>query len=96
MPEDNGTTSVDISKGGLRISGKRTAEIITILLAVGVGVLAYAFHEHSKMTEKSESELTGVLKEMVAAQREQNCLISIKQDHREQKADWCKRLAGSR
>ena len=98
MSEENGTTSLKTK--WFEISGKKTAEIISILLLCLFGVLSYAFWTHTTVSDKHGSELLVVLKEIhtgnMAAVREQrvmNCLLTIKQDDRRTALADCERIA---
>lgn len=100
MSEENGDTKLDVSKSGISISGKKTAELITILSLVVTAILAFGLWAHDKSTASSAENLHQILKEsnetqkaMLQAQREQNCLISLPQGQRENQAQFCKQIS---
>jgi len=70
--------------------------------AVGV-LLVYIVLEHKGEAKASGEQFQAVIKEMVvaqrdmvSAQREQNCLIAFTQEMREKNAEFCKRIARDR
>lgn len=91
----NGNTSSEIKTpiGSVSFSGKKTAEFIAILSLCLLFVLAYVLWDHKVEARSNGDTLITALQAMVQAQREQNCLISIKQDEREQKAEFCRRIS---
>lgn len=109
MPEDNrdnNTLSVKTALGTATWSGKRVAELITILTLCVMGVLTYALWRHMLETDKaaaqtSEQYLSAMkftsqaIVQSASAQREFACLISIPQDQRERawETGRCRRMA---
>ena len=92
MSDDNGSGEIKTPIGSVSFSGKKTAEVIAILSLCLLFVLAWVLWEHKADAKEQQESLTTVMKEMVSAQREQNCLIAIKQDERENKAEFCRRI----
>lgn len=95
MSEENGTTSSQITTpiGSVSFSGKRVAEFIAILSLCLLFLLSYVVWEH-KLDAKAGDETTrDVLKELVMGIRENNCLTTFKEEAREAKAEFCKRVA---
>lgn len=95
---DNGVTGIRTPWGS--ITGKRTAELITILSLSLTGVLAYAFWEHKADAKQHGSEVVMAVREMAKAQmdsaREQrvtNCLIALEPQERKGALDRCERIA---
>jgi hypothetical protein len=66
--------------------------LVTIFIAVAVALIGYVLWTHVSQAEKRDAVMADAFKDMVQAQREQNCLISIPEKDREQKADFCKRV----
>jgi hypothetical protein len=100
--EENGGVEITTPWGGMK--GKRTAEVITIILAIAVAVLAYAFHVHGQTSDANEKKLVDVLERMTAAQdkntralREQTCIFAQPAEKREREFmspdGLCKRMA---
>jgi hypothetical protein len=61
--------------GEISSKGKRTAEIITVFLLVGLGILAALFWTHHESTEKGTAALTNAVNNLTVAQREQTSAI---------------------
>lgn len=61
------------------------ATVFTLMLVTGI---AYAQYTHAQ----DARELGAVFREMVQVGREQNCLLSLPQDKREERAEFCKRI----
>ena len=93
MSDDNGSGEIKTPIGSVSFSGKKAAEFITILSLCLLFVLAWVVWEHKADAKEHGANLTTIMKEMVSAQREQNCLIAVKQDEREQKAEFCRRIS---
>ena len=102
MAEENGGVEISTPWGGVK--GKRTAEIITVILAIGVGVLAYAFYVHGQTSDANEKKLVDVLDRLTTAQekntralREQTCIFAQPADKREREFmapdGLCKRMS---
>ena len=92
---ENGASTSEIKTplGSVSFTGKRAAEFITILSLCLLFVLAYGFWEH-KMDVKAGNDVTrDVLKELVMGIRESNCLTTFKEEAREAKAEFCKRVS---
>jgi len=99
MSEENGN-GTEIKTPWGSISGKRTAELITIISLSLTGVLAYAFWEHKNDAKTAGSEVVLAIKEFTAAQRDSNkeqritnCLIALEPQERKGALDRCERIA---
>ena len=98
MAED-GQQELEIASGDKKLKIRGSDWLSLFGVAVGVLVL-YMVFEH-KTDEKdyraqftaAVKELTVFQREMVAAQREQNCLISVPQGEREKQVEFCRRMA---
>lgn len=81
---------------------------LCLALLIGLAIIVYQHQQDTRERDREflasmkerNSEITAVFKEMtvaqrdmVAAQREQNCLIAIPQDARGERAAFCKTLA---
>lgn len=74
------------------------------LFGVAVGVLVlYMVFEHKGEEKDYRKEFITAVKEvavgqreMVSAQREQNCLIAVPADQREKQVEFCRRMARDR
>lgn len=93
--EGNGETSVelDASKKTLKISGKKTAEIIAILSAIGVLWIGWVLYTHNNEAKAGQDRLHDGINRMVRAQLQMTCLLGFPESQREAKATWCKDLA---
>ena len=83
--------------GSFSIKGADIIGIGTFLL---VGVGAWALYDHKEQTRDTAQNFTSAVKEMthaqkqmVAAQREQNCLLIYPLEKREAAYEACKRIA---
>ena len=97
----NGDTTQEIELGAgdkkLRIRG---SDFLT-LVGVAVGVLmVYMLYEHRGEARDASKQFEGVVKEMVMAQkemvhaqREQNCLLRFEQKDRTERSDFCARVS---
>ena len=99
MSEENGTTSTEITTpiGKLAISGKKTAEFITVILAIGVGIISYVLWKHDARSEVAEVKITGAMDRIADSQRFFACIIAQPQDDRmkqiENPNSLCNRLS---
>jgi hypothetical protein len=115
VSEDNGSLEIETPVGKAKLHAKRTAELITVLLAVFTGIMAWIVFKHDSEARdnthrvvETVKEANGDLKdavrvmteaqvEMIRAQREANCLLSLPQDKREAEFyspnSLCKRMA---
>ena len=93
MSDENGSGEIKTPIGSVSFSGKKTAEFIAILSLCLLFVMAYIIWEHRAEAKENDVALIGALKDMVSAQREQNCLIAVKQDDREAKVEFCRRIS---
>lgn len=95
MSDDNGNGGAEIKTpvGSLSFNGKKTAEFIAVLSLVSLVLIGYVLFEHKEDTHRKDEALLSTLREMVSAQREQNCLIAMPQNEREARSELCKRLS---
>ena len=98
MSEDNNSTSLKTK--WFEISGKKTAELITVLSLVVTAVIGFAVWEHKADTrvmasefKEAQHEVKDVLKEIAVGLRENNCLTTFKEQDREAKSEFCKRIS---
>ena len=84
MSEDNGngSTSVEISKGGVKFSGKKTSEFINVILAIGVILGGYILWKHDTRAEKQEIAVVSSMDSVASSQKFFACIISQPQDER--------------
>ena len=99
MSEENGA-DVDLKLAGQEVKLKNVKSLNTIvciaILVILCAVIPAAwsmFKSHADETKEASKELSGAMREMTQATREQNCLIAQPQELRVQNSDWCKRLA---
>lgn len=86
---------IDAEIGGQKFSLKTASlnTVATVATLILVSVVAYIMWGHASDTKEASRDLSLALKDMTQAAREQNCLISLPQERREQNADLCKRLS---
>lgn len=100
----NGGTDIKTPLGSISFRGKRAAEFISVLLAIGVGIMGYVLYDHKLDARDDDAALTAALNRlsesqdhMVQAQRELTCMLSLPQDKREAEFNspngLCKRLS---
>ena len=87
--ESNNLLAVKTSVGSVTWSGKKVAELITILLLLVVGVMTYALWEHKKESKVFSEQYIAAMKAIstsiersAVSQREFSCLISREQSDR--------------
>lgn len=95
MAEETDSTSVEVdaSKKTLKITGKKTAEIIAILLAIGGMWGGWVLYTHSTEAKAGQEKLHDGINRMVRAQLEMTCLLGFPEKEREAKGPWCRQLA---
>lgn len=91
MSEEN--TEVSVSKDGISLKGKKTAEIIAILSAIGVLWVGWVMLEHKAEAKETGVSLVAALKEISQSNRVLACLMATKQEEREVKLAQCERIA---
>lgn len=91
--EETGELTARVAGQELAIKGVSINTIATVATLMLVTVLGVLYYYHGADTREASKELVGALKEMTQAAREQNCLISMPQDRREQNAEICKRIS---
>lgn len=84
----------NLEVAGQKIQLKSVAlnTVLTLACALGVAYTALIVTQHNAQAATREDTFAKALGEMVQAQREQNCLISIPEAQREAKAEFCKRV----
>lgn len=95
MSDETGDTSVelDASKKTLKITGKKTAEIIAVLSLVVLGWMGFVLWQHSGEAKAGNDKLHDGINRMVRAQLEMTCLLGFPESERERKSAWCKQIA---
>lgn len=83
--------------GTARYSGKRMAELVSVLALVALTVIGMGLWWHSEDSRANSSAINQAFREMVLvqrqmlqAQREQNCLIAMKPEERN--VSFCQRV----
>ena len=95
MSEETNGADVAVEFAGQKVNLKNVKSLntlATIATLVLVCLIAYGGWLHVNHANAQATLLSETFKEMTQAQREQNCLISIPESQREQKADFCKRI----
>ena len=103
MPENNHSEEfeLDLAKKQIRLRGSDIlVSLFGALILMGLGVLGYAYWDHTRDASFSDSQMLTAINAMVNAQTEAakqqrvtNCLIATKQEERESKLSMCERLA---
>ena len=79
--------------GNLKVSSANLNTLFTILGFIITCLIAWVLFTHSNDTKDASKELAIAMREQTQAAREQNCLISLPQERREQNSELCKRIA---
>lgn len=94
--EDTNGADVGLKLAGQEINLKNVKSLntlATVATLILVCVLGYAFYAHAGETRDASKELTGALRDMTQAAREQNCLISMPIEQRARDPEVCRRLS---
>lgn len=94
MAEEQRIEEANLEVAGQKIHLKSVAlnTLLTLMCVLGVGYTALIVTQHAAQAATREDTFAKLMAEMVQAQREQNCLISIPEAQREGKAEFCKRV----
>lgn len=65
------------------------ATVACLCLSIVIAIVLYG---HTIDTKDASKDLASAMRDMTQAAREQNCLISLPQERREQNAEICKRI----
>lgn len=98
------TASAGATGVSLSAKGKKASEVVAILSAIGVCLLAYMLFIHGEQAKETNAAVAASIKELasaqrnsVAAQREMTCIISLPQEKREAEFaapyGFCKRMS---
>jgi len=79
--------------GSFKVSSANLNTLFTVLGFILTALIAWVLFNHTNDTKDASKELASAMKEMTQAAREQNCLISLPQDRREQNSEICKRIS---
>ena len=99
MDDPNGNTNAEIPTplGPLKLTGKKTAEFITVILAIGVGVMSYVIWVHARDSEERDVKIERAISNSASAQRFFACIIAQPQEKRmqqvEQTNSFCNQMA---
>ena len=92
---------VSISKEGISLKSVTLNTLLTLLTAVGVAVISVLLWGHQQDTRQNQDSLASVLKEQTAAireqiavQRENTCMLRFSQETRQVNAEFCKQVSG--
>lgn len=93
MSDDCGSNAeITTPLGSVKLGGKRTAEMITIVSLVVLGILSYTVY----MMYGTMQGVSGAIRDLAVAQRELTCIISRPQDEREREYmnpnSFCKQI----
>lgn len=94
MAEDESTSiELDAEHKTVKITGKKTAEIIAILSLVVLAWVGFVVWQHSGEAKAGNEKLQVGIEQMVQSMQELTCLLGFPEKDRELKADFCKRIA---
>lgn len=94
MAEDDSTSvELDAAHKTLKITGKKTAEIIAILSLVVMAWMGWVLYTHATEAKVGVDRLGDAIERMVQAQTQGTCLLGFPEAQREAKARWCEDLA---
>ena len=79
--------------GSFKVSSANLNTLFTVLGFILTALIAWTLYNHSSDTKDASKELATALREQTQAAREQNCLISLPQERREQNSEICKRIS---
>lgn len=99
---DGSNEEVELAVGDKKLK-VRGSDILTSVIGMfmfaGLVLLGYTLWEHKTDAKEGTAAVVSAVKEMsaaqlkmIAAQREQNCLIAMPQDVRPQQAQFCKQV----
>lgn len=101
MAEDS-AQELEVAAGDKKIKLRGSdllTSVIGMVMCTGLGLFGYVLWDHK--TDAKEvggalasaiNQMTQAQREMIQAQREQNCLISLPPDRREQQAAFCRNV----
>ncbi len=84
-PETVEEANLEIAGQRIHLKSVALNTLLTMATLICIVLIGYTLWHHVAQADAT-------LKEMVQAQREQNCLIAIPEVQRESKADFCKRI----
>lgn len=95
MSEDENGTSIelDAEHKTLKVTGKKTAELIAVLSLVVLAWMGWVLYTHSNEAKAGTERLGDAIERMVQAQIQGTCLLGFPEAQREAKARWCEDLA---
>lgn len=94
MAEDDSTSvELDAEHKTIKITGKKTAEIIAVLSLVVMGWMGWVLWTHSSEAKIGVDRLGDAIERMVQGQTQATCLLGFPEAQREAKARWCEDLA---
>ncbi len=94
MSEEEGVSlELDLKERKGRISGKKTAEIISILCALALMAVGGGLWVHARDSENQGTSIHLTMRELLRSQREATCLLGFPEHQREAKANWCRELS---
>lgn len=95
MTEESESTSIelDAEHKTVKITGKKTAELIAILSLVVMAWMGWVLWTHSGEAKAGVDKLNDAIERMVQSQVQATCLLGFAEAQREAKARWCEDLA---
>lgn len=92
--EDSGASlELDAEHKTVKITGKKTAEIIAILSLIAMMWMGWVLYTHASEAKAGVDRLGDAIERMVQGQTQATCLLGFPEAQREAKARWCEDLA---
>lgn len=93
--DDSTSVTLDAAHKTVKITGKKTAEIIAILSLLVMTWMGYALFTHSAEAKTGVDRLNDAIERMVQSQVQATCLLGFVEAERAQRRQWCEDLAKS-
>lgn len=91
--DDSTSLTLDAEHKTVKISGKKTAEIIAILSLVAMVWMGWVIFTHSAEAKTGVERLNDAMERMVQSQVQATCLLGFTESERGQRRQWCEDLA---
>lgn len=91
--DDSTSLTLDAEHKTVKITGKKTAEIIAILSLVTMVWMGWVLYSHSTEAKAGVDRLNDAIERMVQSQVQATCLLGFVESERGQRRQWCEDLA---
>lgn len=93
VDEESTSLTLDAEHKTVKISGKKTAEIIAILSLVAMVLMGWVLYTHSTEAKAGIDRLNDAIERMVQSQVQATCLLGFVEAERANRRQWCEDLA---